>query len=42
MKYFKKSKYRFDLKSMKPKKEEDITLEDLYKEQLKNKVRRKK
>jgi len=42
MKYAKKSKYKLDMRKLKPKKEEDITLDEFYKEQLRKKSRFKR
>ncbi len=43
MKYSKKPKYGFDLKKLRPaKEEEDITLEEFYKEQLSKKAKNKR
>lgn len=42
MKYHKKPKYKPDIRKPKSKKEEDITLEELYREQLRKKSRYKR
>jgi hypothetical protein len=39
MKYRKKPKHKLDSKKFRPKKDEDLSLEELYKEQLRKKTK---